>query len=149
MSKKKIMKPKEYKELVNKLTNRVLEQEGITWEEGSTKYGMTRTKPRFQKLDYGYVKDREYMVNFSLWEHTIKNKNIMEVREMIGLNNYKVKQKCIEFYKSLGLLEKINWNIRLLFGLDMERLDENMLDYIENNGGFEELYDWVEKREVK
>ena len=68
---------------------------------------------------------------------------------MIGLNNYKVKQKCIEFYKSLGLLEKINWNIRLLFGLDMERLDENMLDYIENNGGFEELYDWVEKREVK
>tara|TARA_R110001592_G_C12726823_1_gene709463 strand:- start:35 stop:454 length:420 start_codon:yes stop_codon:yes gene_type:complete len=83
MSKKKIMKPKEYKELVNKLTNRVLEQEGITWEEGSTKYGMTRTKPRFQKLDYGYVKDREYMVNFSLWEHTIKNKNIMEVREMI------------------------------------------------------------------
>jgi len=71
MSVNKVMKPKHYKELIDKLTDKVLEQEGI---EIDSKY-LIRNKPRFEKIkpweNEGYRKygkrptpNREYLVHF-------------------------------------------------------------------------------------
>ena len=62
------------KKLINKLTDEILEMEGLDWEEGVIKNRMKRLKPSSQKIkewiskttSYNNIKkdDREYMVVF-------------------------------------------------------------------------------------
>ena len=84
------MKPKEYKELVNVLTDKVLKKENISWKEGEIKHCMISSKPKFQKISplFEYEGqesglDREYMVFFQFVEHLVRDKNFTERMEQI------------------------------------------------------------------
>ena len=88
MSKEKMMKPKEYKQLVNDLTDKLLKQKKITWKEGETRNCMYRNKPKFQKIVSFFEsqkdkKHREYMVFFQFVDHLVRDKNFTERMEQI------------------------------------------------------------------